>query len=262
LARENQALENGKTMDEGTATGAEERARLLEENARLRQQLELSRTAHHYLERLAHRFSGEDATLESPEQIGAFCHRIAHGIDVLVLEFRELLSGRKSFQRDFGLDQAATDSNTRVWRSENFLEMLRRLFDWKSTSIDDTQIKELKSALDELKYHQLALLAGYERSSREGTLEVLKPLDPDTIRAELAGKQGVGIGAALRRLNPFSNFLLWKEYQRRYQELVTEDAGRFECKFRPVFRQGYREVILAKTMSQQADQRPSGKGDR
>ncbi|MBI5867771.1 MAG: hypothetical protein HZB43_05705 [candidate division Zixibacteria bacterium] len=249
-------------MDEVNAGGTGEVEKLREENARLRQQLELNRTALHYLERLAHRFSGEEAALENPDQIRAFCERIVHGIDVLIQEFRELLSGRKSFQKDFGLDRAAADSATRVWRSENFQDMLRRLFDWKSTSLDDTQIKELRAAIDELKYHQLALLAGYEQSSREGTLEVLRTLAPETIRAEVIGKEGDAGTSLFRRLNPFRNLLLWKEYQRRYQELVSEDTGQFEKLFRPVFRRGYREVMLAKMTSRQGDQHSSGKGDR
>lgn len=249
-------------MHQGNAGGTGEIESLREENARLRQQLELNRTALHYLERLAHRFSGEDAALESPDQIRAFCERIVHGIDVLIQEFRELLSGRKSFQKDFGLDRAGADSATRIWRSENFQEMLRRLFDWKSTAIDDTQIKELKAAIDELKYHQLALLAGYELSSREGTLEVLRTLSPDSIRSQVIGKEAVGGASLLRRLNPFRNLLLWKEYERRYQELVSEDTGQFERLFRPVFRRGYREIMLAKMTSRQGDQHSSGKGDR
>lgn len=266
-ARENSTLENGNSMDEGTTTGAEELARLREENARLRQQLELSRTAHHYLERLAHHFSGEDASLESPAQIQAFCQRIVRSVEILVQEFQELLSGRKRFQRDFGLESVhlpgGGDSHTQRIRLGNLHDDLGRfLFDWKTTSVDDESFKELKSAIDELKYHQLALLAGYERSSREGTLEVLKSLDPDTIRAEVVGGQGDGLGAALRRRNPFLNLFLWREYKRRYQELVTEDVGRFEDIFRTVFRGGYREAMRAKTTSQQANQRSFGKGDR
>ena len=254
-------------MDEGNASGIDELQRLREENSRLRQQLELSRTALHYLERLAHRFSGEDATLESSDQIRAFCQRIVRSVEILVQEFKELLSGRRQFQHEFGLLTLHTadgsDPPTRAFRMDDLHgDLGRRLFDWRTTSIDDESFDELKSAIDELKYHQLALLAGYERSTREGTLEALKPLDPETIRAELIGGQAVGAGRVLRKLNPFLKLLLWKEYQKRYQELVNEDPGRFEHMFRPVFRLGYREAMRAKTVSRQADQRPSGKGDR
>ena len=266
-ARVNSSLEDRTTMDEGTPTGAEELARLREENVRLRQQLELNRTAHHYLERLAHRFSGEDASLESPEQIQAFCQRIVRSVEILVQEFKELLSGRRKFQEDFGLLSVSTadrgDAPTRAFRKEDLHgDLGRRLFDWRTTSVDDESFKEMKSAIDELKYHQLALLAGYERCSREGTLEILKSLDPDTIRAEVIGRPEDSGGATLRRWNPFLNLRLWSEYKRRYQGLVTEDVGRFEDVFRTVFRGGYREAMRAKTMSRQPEQRSSGKGDR
>jgi len=254
-------------MDEGTPTGAEELARLREENARLRQQLELNRTAHHYLERLAHRFSGEDASLESPEQIQAFCQRVVRSVEILVQEFKELLSGRRRFQENFGLLSLGTpekgDASTRAFRVDDLHgDLGRRLFDWRTTSVNDESFKSLKSAIDELKYHELALLAGYERSSREGTLEVLKSLDPDTIQAEVFGSQSDRGSAALKRWNPLRNLSLWSEYKRRYQGLVTGDAGRFEDTFRTVFRAGYREAMRAKTMSREPEQRSSGKGDR
>ncbi len=252
-------------MDDAMASRDGEFARLQEENARLRRQLELSRTAYDYLVRLAHHFSGEEAPLDSPEQIRAFCERIKRSVGILVQEFRELLSGRRRFQLDYALrsgSQAADGgAKTQVFRLGDLHGDLGRfLFDWKNTSIDDASFNELKEAIDELKYHQLAILKGYEHCIKDGTLEVIKPLSPDVIRADMSARNGAGIVALLRKLNPFQKMALWHEYEKRYQELLAEDAGRLEAKVRPVFRQGYREVMRSRTGSRQAGPPSAGEG--
>ena len=172
---------------------SDEIGRLRAENARLREQLELNRTAYDYLVRLAHHFSGEEVRFDSPEQIRAFCERIKRSVGILVREFKELLSGRKKIQREWSLytstaPAGGVSEGTAFIRSGDIHGDLGRfLFDWKSGVVDDQVAQSLMDAIDELKHHQLALMAGYERCVREGCLAVLEEVAPEGIDAELVG---------------------------------------------------------------------------
>ncbi len=244
---------------------------LKEENERLRQQLELSRTAYDYLVRLAHHFSGEEASFDSDDQIRAFCERIKRSVGILVAEFKELLSGRKKVQHDWSLYSstaatgagAVTDGTAFIRSADLHGDLGRHLFDWKSTDLDDDSSKGLRTAIDELKHHQLALMAGYERCVREGCLGVLNEMAPDSLDAEFINgtREAAPVeGFHWRKWIPWRTVLVWGLYRRRHEEVVSEDAQWFQSRFLPLFRQGYKEYMWAKMRGSTSEPPPSTGG--
>ncbi len=103
--------------------------------------------------------------------------------------------------------------------------------------------EDLDKALNELKYHQLAFLSGFRTSVKEGTKELLKKVDPEQIEKELSN------GGLRFKLSPFKHKKLWKEFYKRYEELLQEEEQQLEAKFRPHFRQGYIGFMASKSTS-------------
>jgi len=252
-------------MDDVPANGASELQRLREENARLKQQVELNHIAHDYLVRLAHHFSGEEVVFENPQEIRTFCERIRRSVAVMVGEFRELLSGRRRFQLEYdllhaprttGLDSGG-GGGTRILRLGDLHgDLGRYLFYWRSSDSNEDAFnnQDLKTAIEELKHHQMALLTGFERSVREGSLEILRQVSPDAIESGDDGSGGVS------KFNPLRAGQCWREYKKRYADLVSEDAGWYQTKFLPFFREGYREYMWAKKSSQNKGESQANEG--
>jgi len=253
-------------MDDVPVDGASEIERLRNENARLKQQVELNRIAHDYLVRLAHHFSGEEVVFKDPQEIRTFCERIRRSVAVMVGEFKELLSGRRHFQLEYDLLHAPRTSTlegggggTRMLRLGDLHgDLGRYLFYWRSdeSKEDAFHSQDLKTAIEELKHHQMALLTGFERSVREGTLEILRQISPEVI--ESGDDQGGGSG--ISKLNPLRAGQCWREYKKRYSNLASEDAGWYQTRFLPFFREGYKEYMWAKKASQEQGKTPAEEG--
>jgi len=250
-------------MDDGPVDGVSELERLREENARLKQQVELNRIAHDYLVRLAHHFSGEEVVFEGPHEIRTFCERIRKSVAIMVGEFRELLTGRRRFQLEYDLLHAPrvtgldSGGGTRILRLGDLHgDLGRYLFYWRSTDSKEDAFdnQDLKTAIEELKHHQMALLTGFERSVREGSLEILRQVSPEAIES------GDDRSGGVSKFNPLRAGQCWREYKKRYADLVSEDAGWFQTKFLPFFREGYREYMWAKKTSQNQGQSQDNEG--
>lgn len=251
-------------MDDVPVDGASELERLREENARLKQQVELNRVAHDYLVRLAHHFSGEEVVFEDPQEIRTFCERIRRSVAIMVGEFRELLSGRRRFQMEYDLLHAPrttgpdSGGGTRILRLGDLHgDLGRHLFYWRSSEAKDDALnnQDLKTAIEELKHHQMALLTGFERSVREGSLEILRQVSPEVIES---GDDGSGAGVS--KFNPLRAGQCWREYKKRYANLVSEDAGWYQARFLPFFREGYREYMWAKKSAENQGQSQANEG--
>lgn len=209
-----------------------------------------------YLERLAHHFSGDEARFQDAAQIRAFCERIRRSVNLLVAEFQELLAGRKKVQNDWSLyssttlkdDQALMTRDVRLGDIHG--DLGRVLFDWKHPEVDPQEAAGLKETLDELKHHQLATMAGYERSVVEGARSLMDSLDPASIEREFLG---IGDSAqGKNRLNwkrflPFRGCLLWQSYRKRFSQIASEDARWYQRQFLPAFRQGYRDYMVSRS---------------
>lgn len=208
-----------------------------------------------YLERLAHHFSGEDVHFEDSSQIRAFCERLRRSVNLLVAEFQELLAGRKKVQNDWALfSSAASGDHERLETRDVRLGDLhgglgRILFDWRNPDADPQEAMGLKQALDELKHHQLATMAGYERSVSEGARSLLDSLDPVSLEREFLGISNEPSGktrASLKRFIPFRGYFLWQAYRKRYSQIGNEDARWYQRQFLPSFRQGYRDYMVSR----------------
>lgn len=254
-------------MDEVPVDREVELTRLRKENALLRQQAELNRVAHDYLARLAHHFSNEEVVFEGPQEIRTFCERIRRSIGIMVGEFRELLTGRRRFQLDYDLVPAAhsrasgPSGGTQILRLGDLHgDLGRYLFYWRPRKSEDevSQDQELKTAIEELKHHQMALLTGFEHAVREGSLAVLEHVSPETVETHLFK----GGRSLFWRLSPFRAGRCWREFRRRFQHLSAEDAGWFQKRFLPSFREGYKEYMWAKIAAQAGERSPSNEGEK
>lgn len=226
----------------------------------LRAALEKSDGASHdavlYLERLAHHFSGEDVHFDEPSQIRAFCDRLRRSVSLLVEEFQELLAGRKKVQNDWSLysstasggDQALMTRDIRLGDVHG--ELGQMLFDWRHPEATEEAVAGLKKSLEELKHHQLATMAGYERSVAEGARSLLDSLDPASVERESLGiteNQGVKSGGGLKRFLPFRGCFVWRSYKKRFSQIASEDARWYQRQFLPAFRQGYRDYMISRS---------------
>jgi hypothetical protein len=260
-------------MDDGSVDREVEVARLREENAKLRQQAELNRLAHDYLVRLAHHFSGEEVEFEGPQEIRTFCERIRKSIGIMVGEFRELLKGRRRFQLEYNVLPTKAGSGS-VMQSVGGTKILRTgdlhgdlgkyLFYWRPRKNPEeiSDEEDLKTAIEELKHHQMALLRGFERSLRDGIIEVLSQVSPATIASGGRSSDAEDSPGAGRTANPLRAARYWREYIKRYEDLLSEDAGWFQRQFLPSFREGYKDYMWEKTKAQSAQHSPSTEGER
>jgi hypothetical protein len=256
-------------MDDAPVDREVELARLREENAQLRQQAELHRTAHDYLVRLAHHFSNEEVVFESPQEIRTFCERIKRSVAIMVTEFRELLRGRRQFQLDYNLlpprrdNESGAAGGTRIIRLGDLHgDLGRYLFSWRPrfSEAEKEQDEDLRTAIEELKHHQMALLTGLSRCLKEGTLEVLAEVSPENIEE---GRSHGGSGRSLLvQLNPFHAGRCWRKYRERFKDLSSEDVGWFQKKFLPSLREGYKEYMWKKNVGPSQEQSPSNEGER
>ncbi len=215
---------------------------------RSRKEALLHQAAYDQLSELSFYLMGEKKPFERPEQIKTFCARLKFSLTVLLREFKELLKGRKLFQKQYATFATGPQSGTQIFRvEEREREIGPYLFNWDKP---EESAVDLEKALSELKYHQLAFLSGFRASVKEGTRELLRPLDPQAIEAELSRKSVSVAGLKIPfKLAPFKHKLLWREYRRRVEELLHLEDQQLEGKFRPHFRQGYVGFMAAKPES-------------
>lgn len=200
---------------------------------------ELHQAAYDQLVALSNYLIGDKKTFERPEEIKTFCDRLKYSISVMLREFKELLRGRKLFQKQYTTFASGPASGTQIFRvEEREKEIGPYLFNWQNSEAGAAE--DLDKALNELKYHQLAFLSGFRNSVKEGTRELLKNFDPDAIEKELAN------GGLVSKLSPFKHKRLWKEFHKRYEELLQQEEQQLEAKFRPHFRQGYISFMASK----------------
>ena len=195
-------------------------------------QAELHKAAYDQLVALSNYLIGDKKAFERPEEIKTFCERLKYSVSVMLREFKELLRGRKLFQKQYAMFASGPSSGTQIFRvEEREKEIGPYLFQW--TNAEAGAAEDLDKALNELKYHQLAFLSGFRTSVKEGTKELLKKVDPEVIEKELSN------GGFAFKLSPFKHKRLWKEFYKRYEELLQQEEQQLEAKFRPHFRQGY-----------------------
>ncbi len=242
--------------------GGEDSQKLQSDNQSLRRQLELNQTSYDYLVRLAHHFSGDVVSFDSSDQIRAFCERLRRSIGILVGEVQELLRGRRKVQQDWSLYSSSSagaeapkpDGGTAFIRVADLHgDLGRALFDWRKTAVDDGPVAEIKISIDELKHHQLALMAGLQRCVKDGCLAVLGEVSPEATESEyLTGSAGgqAGDGFYWRKLLPWRTSVMWRRLRKRHEELVDEDVEWFQSRFLPSFREGYKEYMWAKMHAQ------------
>ncbi len=251
--------ENAAPPEELERLNAEKQA-LESRIAELETATAIQTAAYDSLVELSAHFLGSDTKFDKPEQIDVFCNRIKDSFHILLSAFKSLLRGRKRFQMEyaiyFGWDKSM--DGTRVIRAGEDADVGRKFFEWRTVDTAEASSAEIARALDELKYHELALLSGYKKCVKEGTLNVLQPLSPEQLRQDLA-QENVSWGPLKIpfRLAPFKNAVLYREFCRRYRELTAEDERFFEDKFRNTFRNAYKEVMNLKIRAQQKEKNES-----
>lgn len=222
------------------AVTVEEKENSSEKEAALRQ------AAYDQLVLLSNYLLADRREFETPADIKTFCERLKYSLSILLREFKELLRGRKLFQRQYAMFASGPASGTQIFRvEEREKEIGPYLFNWDKK--EEGTAEDLEKALNELKYHQLAFLSGFRTAVKEGTKEILKSVNPQKIEEELSARPVNLAGLKIPfRLWPFRAKFLWREYQKRYEELTEREEQEIEAKFRPHFRQGYVSFMAAK----------------
>ncbi len=227
--------------------GIGETAVLMEEEKKApaeKETAELHKAAYDQLVALSNYLIGDKKAFSNPAEVKTFCERLKYSMSVMLREFKELLRGRKLFQKQYAMFASGPSSGTQIFRvEEREREIGPYLFNWQNAEAGAAE--DLDKALNELKYHQLAFLSGFRNSVKEGTKELLKKVDPEAIEKELSNG---GLGS---RLSPFKHKRLWKEFHKRYEELLQEEEQQLEAKFRPHFRQGYIGFMANKSGSKE-----------
>ena len=229
--------------------------------AELERELALRSAAYDHLADLSTHFLGDGARFEKPEQIERFCRRIKNSFAILLGAFKDMLKGRKRFQMEYAMffGMGKSMEGTRIIRTGEDKDVGRKFFEWDTLENVEGSAKEMEQALDELKYHELALLSGYKRSTKDGTLNVIARLSPAQLEKELAERKvQVGPLAIPVQLLPGKRGRLYNEYRRRFAELTREDVQYFEGKFRNAFTSGYVEVMKQKAKVQEKAQPDRG----
>ena len=204
-----------------------------------KEEAELHKAAYDQLVGLSNYLIGDKKAFSSPAEVKTFCERLKYSVSVMLREFKELLRGRKLFQKQYAMFASGPSSGTQIFRvEEREKEIGPYLFQW--TNAEAGAAEDLDKALHELKYHQLAFLSGFRTSVKEGTKELLKKVDPEAIERELSN------GGFRFKFSPFKHKRLWKEFYKRYEELLQEEEQQLEAKFRPHFRQGYIGFMASK----------------
>lgn len=202
---------------------------------------ELHKAAYEQLVALSNYLIGDKKQFEHPEEIKTFCDRLKYSIGVMLREFKELLRGRKLFQKQYAMFASGPSTGTQIFRvEEREREIGPYLFNWQNAEAGAAE--DLDRALNELKYHQLAFLSGFRNSVKEGTRELLKKVDPEQIEKEMSNGG---------RFSLFKHKKLWKEFHKRYEELLQQEEQQLEAKFRPHFRQGYIGFMASKSGSKE-----------
>jgi len=243
------------------APAAEPPTELVAENQQLKSRLEqmekelkLRSTAYERFVDLSEHFLGDGARFERDEEIERFCNRIKNSFGILLSAFKNLLKGRKRFQMEYAMyfGMGKSMEGTRIIRTGEDKDVGKKFFEWDTLDNVEESASEMERALDELKYHQLAFLSGYKRSVKEGTLNAIRPLAPEQLEQELAEeKLSLGPLKIPYSILPGKRGRLYKEYRRRYEDLIREDVQYFEAKFRNAFTGGYVEVMNRKAKAQQ-----------
>lgn len=221
---------------------------------RLNRELKLRSAAYDHFVDLSEHFLGDGARFDKEEQVARFCHRIKGSFAILMSAFKDLLKGRKRFQMEYAMyfGMGKSMEGTRIIRTGEDKDVGRKFFEWDTLEKVEESSTEMERALDELKYHQLAFLAGYKRSVKEGTLNAVGSLSPTVLERELAQKRiSLGLFSIPYSILPWGRIWLYKQFRRRYEELVREDVQFFEAKFRNAFTSGYVEVMNRKAKAQQ-----------
>ena len=206
-----------------------------------KEEAELHKAAYDQLVALSNYLIGDKKAFEHPEEIKTFCERLKYATSVMLREFKELLRGRKLFQKQYAMFASGPSSGTQIFRvEEREKEIGPYLFHWENAEAGAAE--DLDKALNELKYHQLAFLSGFRTSVKEGTKELLKKVDPEQIEKELSNGG---------KFSLFKHKKLWKEFHKRYEELLQQEDQQLEAKFRPHFRQGYIGFMANKSGSKE-----------
>jgi hypothetical protein len=220
----------------------------------LEHELKLRSAAYDRFVDLSEHFLGDGARFEREEQIERFCERIKNSFGILMSAFKNLLKGRKRFQMEYAMyfGMGKSMEGTRIIRTGEDKDVGKKFFEWDTLENVEESSTEMERALDELKYHQLAFLSGYKRSVKEGTLNAIRPLSPEQLEQELAEEKfSLGPLKIPYSVLPWKRGRLYKEYRRRYEDLIREDVQYFEAKFRTAFTSGYVEVMNRKAKAQQ-----------
>lgn len=156
-------------------------------------------------------------------------------LQLMVESLMELLSSRANFKNEFRLNRTILKSveNNPLKFSPNVDEAMRILFSPASSGYLGLQ-ESVAGGLQDMKYHQVALIAGLQAIF----LEFSKVMSPERYTADATG----GVKGLLQSMTQKSRN--WEQFCAYCERLEGESAGGISDYFSSVFTEAYEERII------------------
>jgi type VI secretion system FHA domain protein len=162
-------------------------------------------------------------------------------LQLMIESLMELLSSRTNFKNEFRLNRTILKSveNNPLKFSPNVDEAMRILFSPASSGYLGLQ-ESVAGGLEDMKYHQVALIAGLQAIF----LEFSKVMSPERYTTDATG----GVKGLLQSMTQKSRN--WEQFCAYCERLEGESAGGISDYFSSVFTEAYEErIILLKNLN-------------
>ncbi len=190
--------------------------------------------------------AGLDPTLATPD-LG---RQLGEILRVVVAEVRDLLESRVEAKDEFGLRRTRflPAENNPLKFSANIDDALHNLLVKRNPAYLGP-VAAFREAFDDIKRHQLAMLAGL----RQAFESMLAEFDPDHLQREFDKEAGKGLLPGKLRY--------WDQYRDRLQTLAQDPDARFRQLFGDQFARAYAEQLAKMTESAPRRPQPPAVGD-
>jgi type VI secretion system protein ImpI len=183
------------------------------------------------LQEIARDLTGGVMVPETPDQLSRFASKLKNALTVFTRAFIPLRDGYRQFAASVALRHEDQGPPSAAEKARTPQELAARLLDWNRA--DDEEAAAIESSFADLLIHQVAMLNGV----MSGVRSLLNELAPQSLEQALNDPrvrkpENPGIG-------PYRFRALWRLYEQRHGDLVSEDRHVFALLFGPQFAEAY-----------------------
>jgi len=183
------------------------------------------------LHEVAREVTGGTMAPETPDQLSVFVSKLKNTLAVFTRAFIPLRDGYRQFAASVALRHESQGPPSAAEQARTPQELAARLLDWNR--VDDEEAAAIESSFADLMIHQVAMLNGV----MSGVKSLLNELSPPALEQALNDPrvrkpENPGIG-------PYRYRALWRLYEQRHGDLVSEDRHVFALLFGPQFAEAY-----------------------